>query len=71
MMSRWGGAVLLIGSIIPNPLFDIIGLLAGSVRYPVRKFLPIVSAGKAIKSSGIAYGCFYGVGIVEWIVNAA
>ena len=71
MMSRWGGAVLLIGSIIPNPLFDIIGLLAGSVRYPVRKFLPIVFAGKAKKSSGIAYGCFYGVGIVEWIVNAA
>lgn len=71
MMSRWGGVVLFIGSTIPNPLFDILGVLAGSVSYPVRKFLPIIFVGKTIKSSAIAYGCFYGVGIVELIVDAA
>lgn len=71
LMIRWGGILLFIGSVVPNPVFDIIGLLAGSVGYPVRKFLPIVFAGKAIKSSAIAYGCFYGVGVVEWIVDAA
>ncbi len=70
-MSRWGGIAIFIGAVIPNPLFDILGLLAGSVAYPVRKFLPIVFVGKAIKSSAIAYGCFYGVGIVERLVDAA
>ena len=70
LMARWGGVLLFIGSVIPNPIFDIIGVLAGSVGYPLRKFLPIVFVGKAIKSSAIAYGCFYGVGIVEWIVDA-
>lgn len=71
MMNRWGGILLFAGSAIPNPIFDILGLLAGSVGYPIRKFLPIVFAGKVIKSSAIAYGCFYGVGVVDWIVNAA
>ena len=71
LMNRWGGIVLFVGAVIPNPVFDIIGLLAGSVGYPIRKFLPIVFVGKAIKSSAIAYGCFYGVGVIEWIVDAA
>ena len=71
LMNRWGGVLLFIGAAVPNPLFDIIGLLAGSVSYPIRKFLPIVFVGKAIKSSAIAYGCLYGVGIVGWVVDAA
>ncbi|MDA1256470.1 MAG: VTT domain-containing protein [Chloroflexi bacterium] len=70
LMGRWGGVLLFIGSAIPNPVFDFIGIVAGAVGYPIRKFLPIVFVGKAIKSSAIAYGCFYGVGVAEWIVNA-
>ena len=59
-MQRRGGIALLIASSIPNPLFDLVGIAAGTLRYPVWQFLMAVWAGKLIKSMTIAYACFYG-----------
>ena len=63
-MIRWGIGVLLLLSIIPNPIFDFVGIAAGALRYPLKRFLIIVWAGKTLKGIIIAYTCFW---IVEWI----
>lgn len=65
LLLRFGGPALFFSSVIPNPLFDIMGIAAGSTGYPVRKFLLYVFLAKTIKSTGIAYGCFWGIGFVQ------
>ncbi|MBI4234488.1 MAG: VTT domain-containing protein [Chloroflexi bacterium] len=58
---RRGGLVLFLFSVIPNPLFDIVGIAAGSLRYPLYLFFLITWAGKFLKDVGIAYACFFGL----------
>ena len=57
---RYAGLTLVLFSIIPNPLFDIIGVAAGSILYPVKRFLLLVFIGKAIKFTWVGVGCYYG-----------
>jgi membrane protein YqaA with SNARE-associated domain len=64
MVKKRGGIILFLGAIIPNPLFDVIGIAAGSIGYPIKRFLAVVFVAKAIKSTGIAYACFWGI---DWI----
>ena len=59
-MRRHGGVFLFVMSIIPNPAFDIVGIAAGSIAYPLRRFLAILFVAKSIKSTGVAYACYYG-----------
>ena len=61
LFSRYAALTLLVGSTIPNPLFDVMGGAAGSILYPVRKFLLLVFIGKTIKFTWVALGCYYGV----------
>ncbi len=49
-MDRYGGWVFFILAAIPNPLFDIAGITAGAVRFPVWKFLLTAWAGKTLKA---------------------
>ena len=63
-MIRLGIGVLLIISIIPNPIFDFVGIAAGALRYPMKRFLITVWVGKTLKGLIIAHVCFW---IVEWI----
>jgi membrane protein YqaA with SNARE-associated domain len=65
-MQRRGWIALLAASSIPNPLFDLIGIAAGTLKYPVLQFLVSVWVGKLIKSSTIVYACFYGI---EWALR--
>lgn len=68
LLARRGGVFLFVGAVIPNPLFDVIGIAAGSISYPIKKFLAVVFIGKAIKSTTIAYACFWGIESVErWV----
>ena len=60
-MKRRGGIALLAASSIPNPLFDLIGIAAGTLKYPIWRFLAAVWVGKLIKSTTIVYACFYGI----------
>ena len=59
MQSR-GWLVLFLASSIPNLLFDLVGVAAGTLRYPVWRFLLVVWAGKLVKSTTVAYACYYG-----------
>ena len=63
-MIRCGTGVLLILSIIPNPIFDFVGIAAGALRYPMKRFLITVWVGKTLKGLIIAHVCFW---IVEWV----
>lgn len=47
---RYGGAFFLFLAAIPNPLFDIAGIIAGVMRYSVFKFLLAVWVGKTLKA---------------------
>ena len=64
-IERWtqrrGWIALFAASSIPNPLFDLIGIAAGTLKYPIWRFLAAVLGGKLIKSTTIVYACFYGI----------
>ena len=66
-MERRGVLVIFVISIVPNPFFDVIGIAAGGLRFPLRRFLVIVFAGKIIKNTGVAYACALGVGSIPWL----
>ena len=53
-MSRRGFLTLFILSAIPNPVFDLAGLTAGAMRYPVWKFLLACWLGKTVKATVLA-----------------
>ncbi len=61
---RRGGVALFILSLVPNPFFDIGGFAAGSLGYPIHKFMAYVFAGKIIRYIAIAYACRAGI---DWI----
>ena len=46
-------------------LFDIAGVWAGAIRYPLGRFLLIVVAGKLILVTAIAIAGYYGVDFIE------
>ena len=58
---RLGWPAIVIAASVPNPLFDLVGLAAGTARLPYKKFVFSVWIGKLIKSGMIAYSCVYGV----------
>ncbi len=54
-MERRGFLTILVLSVIPNPLFDLAGISAGVLHYPIIKFLTACWMGKTVKAVGIAY----------------
>ena len=60
-MRRRGWLVLFLLSVIPNPVFDIAGVIAGALRYPLWGFLWIIWIGTFIKFLVVVYACAYGV----------
>jgi uncharacterized membrane protein YdjX (TVP38/TMEM64 family) len=59
-LARWtqkyGLWVILVLSIIPNPLFDLAGIAAGALKIRVRHFLLVCFFGKTIKTILFALG---------------
>lgn len=66
LVIRRGAFALFILAVLPTPLFDVAGIAAGSLGYPIRKFLVWVFLGKIIKFVGIAYACQQGI---DWFTN--
>jgi len=66
-MERWGILTLLVLAAIPNPIFDFVGISAGALRYPLRKFLLVVFFGKLFKGIFIAYLCYWIVSWISWL----
>jgi membrane protein YqaA with SNARE-associated domain len=64
---RRGWLVIFLVSIIPNPLFDIVGVTAGATRYSVPKFFVIVLVGKCLKGIMVGYTCYYGLQYLPWV----
>jgi membrane protein YqaA with SNARE-associated domain len=54
-MKRWGSVTIFILALIPNPLFDIAGAVAGLLRFPLWKFLLFGTAGRIPKHILFAY----------------
>ena len=55
MTTRYTSPVLFFLAILPLPVFDFAGILAGALRMPILRFLTIVISGKIIKHVGAAY----------------
>ena len=66
LVMRRGALALFILAVLPTPLFDVAGIAAGSLGYPLRKFLAWVFLGKIIKFVGIAYACQQSI---DWFTN--
>jgi uncharacterized membrane protein YdjX (TVP38/TMEM64 family) len=54
-MDRWGLWTIFVLALIPNPAFDLAGIVAGASKIPVYKYLIAVFAGKLIKFLVISY----------------
>jgi membrane protein YqaA with SNARE-associated domain len=63
-MRRFGAITIFVLGLIPNPLFDVAGIIAGALRMPVWLYLLSAGAGKVIKNVAVAYGAAYGI---EWL----
>ena len=65
-MRRRGWLLLFLVALIPNPIFDVVGIAAGALRYPLWRFLLVVWVGKLLKFVAIAYSCAYGI---DWMTD--
>jgi len=66
-IEKRGTPVLFLASLIPNPIFDLIGITAGAVRFPFLRFLATVLSGKTIKGVLIGYTCAYTFDNLPWL----
>jgi uncharacterized membrane protein YdjX (TVP38/TMEM64 family) len=65
-MQRHGFLTIFVLAVIPTPLFDLGGMAAGALRYPLWKFLASAAIGKVIKNIIVALAGWYGI---EWLVR--
>ena len=54
-MQRNGSATIFVLSVIPNPIFDLAGIAAGALRFPLAQFLLSCWVGKTIKTVAFAF----------------
>jgi membrane protein YqaA with SNARE-associated domain len=55
-MRRYGGVTILVFAFIPNPVFDMAGMVAGALKMPLWQFLAWCWVGKVAKMMVFAYG---------------
>jgi len=51
---RYGVWVIFVLSVIPNPIFDLAGIAAGMLKFPIQRFFIACWAGKTIKTILVA-----------------
>lgn len=61
-MEKYGDVTILILAFIPNPLFDLAGIVAGILKMPIWKFLIYCVIGKILKMMMFAYAG-------DWVIN--
>lgn len=64
-MDRFGLWVLFALAVVPNPLFDLAGIVAGATEVPVYKYLIVVWLGKLVKFATVAYLGASSVGLID------
>jgi len=62
--SNLTGYILLIAATIPNPFFDLVGIAAGALRFPLVRFLTLTFIGNLIKMYAIASAGYYSL---QWL----
>ena len=60
-MDRHGVVTLFVLAMIPNPVFDVAGMIAGASRFGVIKFIAASWPGRIIKNTGFAFAGALGV----------
>ncbi len=65
---RWVGPVLFVFAALPLP-FDIASIYAGTIHYPLHRYLLWVCPGKVIKTIMLAVGSYYAIGWLERIMG--
>jgi membrane protein YqaA with SNARE-associated domain len=68
-MERRGGITVFALSVIPNPFFDLAGIAAGMLRYPVWRFLLFCWIGKTVKTLAVAWAGSHAIGLIEKLVH--
>lgn len=60
-MQQYGALAIFVLAIVPNPIFDLGGMVAGALRLPLWKFLVSCTAGKVVKNIIFALAGYYGI----------
>lgn len=63
-LERYGALTLFIFALAPFLIFDLVGIIAGGLRYPFWKFLLACWAGRLIRSIGWSY---LGWSLYQWL----
>ncbi|MBI2171452.1 MAG: VTT domain-containing protein [Chloroflexi bacterium] len=59
-VERRGWIVVLLFALVPNPFFDVVGLIAGALHMPFWRFFAVTLLGKTLRSIGVAMACSLG-----------
>lgn len=54
-VGRYGFFAIMAIAMVPNPVFDAVGLIAGSLEYPARRFWLACAIGNSVKYTALAY----------------
>ena len=68
-MRRYGALTLFVMAMIPNPFFDIAGMIAGATRFGVVRFMLVSWPGRAIKNIGFAWAGVAGLQLLGWLTH--
>jgi membrane protein YqaA with SNARE-associated domain len=68
-MQRRGGITIFVLSAIPNPFFDLAGIAAGTLCYPLWRFLLFCWLGKTLKTTLVAWAGSQSVAFVEQLLR--
>jgi membrane protein YqaA with SNARE-associated domain len=66
-MHKNGSVIMFVFSVIPNPVFDVAGTIAGAVKMPLWKFFVSVWLGKTLKDVVIASTGLAGLTLIQHI----
>jgi membrane protein DedA with SNARE-associated domain len=64
-IDRYGPFAILVLSAVPNPFFDVAGVVAGMLKMPLAKFLFWCWLGETLKMLLFAYS---GAGLLDWLL---
>jgi uncharacterized membrane protein YdjX (TVP38/TMEM64 family) len=65
-MKKYGDVTILVLAVIPNPIFDIAGMVAGALKLPLWRYLLWCTIGKILKMLIFAYFGAYISTVIPW-----
>jgi membrane protein DedA with SNARE-associated domain len=68
-MEKHGAVTIFLLSALPNPLFDLVGLVAGALRMPPWKFLFWCWVGETLKMMVFAASGAAGLDLFQWLIG--